>query len=228
MPSGEKSSSIEISPPWQIRLKTTSSGNCVLIFFIRQPTEKPHITIIFVAYKSNNTIIVNFFILKTSPAVIDSDFDIGHPDLAGKIEPLYDPYDSIPFSCPPFSDHGTMVASFVAGETAGNDDTSRGQLASVGFNTKMICYKAWNVHYLQRALHASTVMGAKILTSSSGGWSRCPDPTGIERLVVKEISDTGTTIIMPAGNGEFDTHNFCPTVDSVHCSFSMRRHCKRR
>lgn len=153
-------------------------------------------------------------------AVIDSDFDIGHPDLAGKIEPLYDPYDSIPFSCHPFSDHGTMVASFVAGETAGNDDTSRGQLASVGFNTKMICYKAWSVHYLQRSLHASTVMGAKILTSSSGGWSRCPDPTGIERLVVKEILDNGTTIIMPAGNGEFDTHNFCPTVDSVnHCAF---------
>lgn len=148
-------------------------------------------------------------------AIIDTDFDIDHPDLVGKIEPLFDPYDSIPFDCSPFHFHGTAVAGYVAGETTEVGDTSSGQLASVGFNTKMICYKAWSGDYLLRALHASTVMGAKIITSSAGGWSFCPDTSGADALMVKEILNNGTTIIMPAGNGE-QSNNFCSLIDSVN------------
>ena len=60
-------------------------------------------------------------------------------------------------------------------------------------------------------------MGAKIITSSAGGWTSCPDNSGIDKLIVKEILNNGTTIIMPAGNGE-GTHNFCSSIDSVNHS----------
>lgn len=154
-------------------------------------------------------------------AIIDTDFDIGHPELTGEIHPLFDPYDSIPFGCNPSHGHGTAVASYVSGETAEVGGTSNGQLASVGFNTKMIGYRAWNGNYLQKALHASSVMGANILTSSAGGWYFCPaNDGGIDSLIVKEILNNGTTIIMPAGNGSSPgaTHNFCPSLDSINHS----------
>lgn len=146
--------------------------------------------------------------------IIDTDFDITHPDLAGKIIPNYDPYDNVVYTCNVFHPHGTAVASYVAGETTEIGNTPNGQLASVGFNTTMVCYKAWSGNYLQRALHASSVMGVNVLTSSAGGWSYCPDQSGIHQLVVKEILDNGTTIIMPAGNGWNGTHNgsdLCPS-----------------
>ncbi|MCO5267816.1 MAG: S8 family serine peptidase [Brumimicrobium sp.] len=149
----------------------------------------------------------------------------------------YDPYDNEIFDCyfasygyirinPLTQDtsydarHGTIVASLVAGETTEQGGTSNGQLSSIGFNTKMIGYKALAGNYLQRAYHASKVMKANIITSSAGGWSSCPDLTGIEEAVVKEILDNGTTIIMPAGNGQNETHNFCASIDpNNHTAF---------
>jgi len=146
-------------------------------------------------------------------AVLDADFDITHPELATKIFPTYDPYSGVEFDCSPYHTHGTTVASFVAGETTEIGNISNGQLASVGFNCMMIGYSAWSGNYLERALHASSVMGADILTSSAGGWTSCPDASGIDELVVKEILDNGTTIIMPAGNGDNGTHNQCNSID---------------
>lgn len=152
-------------------------------------------------------------------AVLDVYFDLSHPDLGSKFVYNYDPYDNIEFDCytathgypdingNPRAGHGTAVASYVAGETTETGQTANGQIASIGFNTKMIGYKAWEGNYLDRALYASTVMGANVLTSSAGGWSYCPDQSGIDALIVKEILDNGTTIIMPAGNGWNGTHN---------------------
>lgn len=151
-------------------------------------------------------------------AVLDTDFDITHPDLAGEFAVNYDPYDSIAFDCNLIHGHGTAVASYVSGETTEIGGTPNGQLASVGFNTKMIGYKAWSGSYLARALHASSVMDANILTSSAGGWSSCPDQSGIDELIVKEILDNGTTIVMPAGNGDGGTHNVCNSIDSIYHS----------
>lgn len=164
-------------------------------------------------------------------AIIDVYFDMTHPDLGSKFVYNYDPYDNITYNCTtaangyvvngsPRAGHGTGVASYVAGETTPTNGTSNGQLASVGFNTKMIGYKAWNGNYLQRAHHASVVMGAKVLTSSAGGWYSCPaQDGGMDSLTVKEILDNGTTIIMPAGNGS-GTHNFCASVDpNNHTAF---------
>ena len=148
-------------------------------------------------------------------ALLDTDFDISHPDLAGKISPLYDPFDNIAYDCQTSHPHGTEVAALLAGETAETGTTPNGQLASVGFNTKVMAYKAWAGDYIERALHASTIMGAKVLTSSAGGWTNCPDQSGIEELIVKEILDNGTTIIMPAGNGSV-SYNVCNSIDSLH------------
>jgi subtilisin family serine protease len=135
-------------------------------------------------------------------AILDNWFDINHPDLSDKIFPAYDPYDTTYWgtNCMEIHmDHGTGVASFVAAETDGG-----GQLASVGFNCKIIGYQAHDGDYLERAHDASLRMGADVLTSSAGGWS-CEPPSlamqAIQRQAVEEIIANGTVIVMPAGNG---------------------------
>lgn len=138
-------------------------------------------------------------------AVLDTWFDINHVDLAGKINPTYDPYDNTPYNtdCTQ-NNHGTTVASFIAAKS----DDGPG-LASMGFHCSMIAYQAWAGDYIQRAQHASLVMGAKVITSSAGGWScqAAEDPD--EKAALKEILDNGTVVVMPAGNG-----------NSVHCEYT--------
>ena len=147
-------------------------------------------------------------------AILDYNFDITHPDLANKIYPLYDPYDNSTFSCSATAGylvHGTTVASFAGAETDGGGD-----LASAGFNTMLIAYHTGSRQtVLQKALHASNVMGAKIIISCAGSGSLgCyPDATTGEELIVKEILDNGTAIIWPAGNGSTETHcEYSPNV----------------
>ncbi len=140
-------------------------------------------------------------------AILDTWFDLDHPDLENEIEPNYDPYDnaSWTYSCAWNKSynttnckkhHGTAVASFVAAHTDGG-----GQLASIGFNCKMIAYKAWDGDYLEKAQHASLNMNADIITSSAGGWRCSKNLNDIERIAVQEILNNGTIIVMPAGNG---------------------------
>lgn len=153
-------------------------------------------------------------------AILDTWFDINHPDLRNKIYPYFDPFDKTVYSssCEK-ENHGTIVSSFVASETNGG-----GQLASVGFNCKLICYQAWAGDYLERAHHASLVMKADVITSSAGGW-RCKNRNNwsnmsgidtIEMLVVKEILNNKTIIVMPAGNGPSGTRcrKIGDTIDS--------------
>jgi hypothetical protein len=149
--------------------------------------------------------------------ILDTEFDITHPDLQNKFVVNADPFTNIAFDCTPVNSHGTTVASFAAAETIEQGQTGNsGQLASVGFKTMIVGYNAWNQNFLQKAFHASTVMNCDIITSSAGGWSPCPDLTGVDALVVQEILNNGTTIIMPAGNGVNGTHNICTSVDPVN------------
>lgn len=146
-------------------------------------------------------------------AILDYNFDVTHPDLATKIYPTYDPYDSSTFDCSTGADgHGTAVASLAGAETDGG-----GQLASAGFNTMLIAYHTSGSRQvvLQKALHASNIMGANIIMSCAGaGALECDsDATTGERLIVKEILDNGTAIIWPAGNGSTGTH--CPEGDTI-------------
>lgn len=70
-------------------------------------------------------------------AIIDTWFDINHPDLVNQMYCNYDPYDNTMFSSNPIQEHhGTTVASFAAAQTDGG-----GQLAGIGFNCKIIPYR---------------------------------------------------------------------------------------
>jgi subtilisin family serine protease len=155
-------------------------------------------------------------ITKGSPnikiALLDIGFDITHPDLVNKISPHYDPYNGSTnqFGCNPWNGHGTIVASFAGAETTEQGGSSNGDLASTGFKTMLVCYESPGTRqlFLQKALHASNVMGAKVITSCANGGLFCtPDLNSGEDLIVKEILDNGTSIIMPAGNG----------LDGWHC-----------
>ena len=135
-------------------------------------------------------------------AVLDGSIDYNHPDLASEIYPHFDLYDSVAYN--PTYFHGTAVASFVSGETTKLGEISNGHLASVGFDTKMISYYSLcDINtFLQKALHSSTVMGADVLVSCAGASLYCyPHPLTGEDLVMKEILNNGTVIVMPAGNG---------------------------
>lgn len=143
-------------------------------------------------------------------AILDTWFDINHPDLANKISPVYDPYDNTYFTTDCHkNNHGTTVATFAAAETDGG-----GQLSSVGFDCMIIPYKAQVGYYIERAHHASLAMGADVLTSSAGGWRCSPssNTSSIEQLAVEEIIENGTVIVMPAGNGVNSGYNH-------HCSY---------
>lgn len=151
-------------------------------------------------------------------AIIDADIDKDHPDLQTELLLDYDPYTNVEFTCNTYDTHGTTVSSFVSAETTETGNIANGQLASVGFNTKFIFYQAHYIDpsvYLQKAHHASLVMGADVITSSAGGWRCSVNTDPIEEAVVKEILDNGTVIVMPAGNGEGGTH--CdPDNDGIH------------
>lgn len=140
-------------------------------------------------------------------AVIDYAIDVNHPDLASEIYPPYDPYTGNPI--PTNHNHGSAVASFVSAETAKQGEVPLAQLASVGFDTKIIAYQSPNTRtgFLQKALHSSTVMGADVIVSCAGGSLNCsPDPASGEELVMKEILNNGTVIVCPAGNGPSGCH----------------------
>jgi len=152
-------------------------------------------------------------------AIIDADFDVTHPDLASEIIPHNDPYTGYQYSCNTNHWHGTTVASFASGETTEQGGISQGQLASVGFNTKIIGFMWDNrQNTLAKALYASNVMGADVFVSCAGGSLGCsPDPTTGEEQIVKEILDNGTSIVMPAGNGIYGTH--CGTTGNHHAFY---------
>ena len=100
-------------------------------------------------------------------AVLDYIIDENHPDLITEIVPSNYPYpdppDTIfPINYPRYKSHGTAVASFASAETTKIGETPNGQLASVGFDTKIIPYRisTGRNDFLQKALHSSTVAGA--------------------------------------------------------------------
>jgi len=73
-------------------------------------------------------------------AIVDLGPDITHPDLVGKIDPPYDFYTGGPLNIP--ETHGTAVATLLAAETVDQGQTPNGQMASIGYNTKVMCADA--------------------------------------------------------------------------------------
>lgn len=167
-------------------------------------------------------------------AIIDSGVDLNHPDLIGKVDPPYDFYTGLPFvdsdtnaSNNVVTDlriHGTGLASLVAAETVEIGQSFNGDMASIGWNTRVmfsqrnlqtITASAPTAIYFYssaevQCLYASTVMNAKILNIS---WSSGFDASNYDTIVTyfenefqssllieKEILDNGTTVIRAAGN----------------------------
>ena len=131
-------------------------------------------------------------------AVIDNGFDYNHPDLCTKINPPYDLYthEQIPITT---SDHGTMVASIVAAETVDQGGVPLGDMAAIGYNTRVMVGQS----SLPTCLYASTELKAKLISIS---WNTGCYPTEIMLQVEKEILNNGTIIVRSAGN------------DPAHCN----------
>ena len=142
-----------------------------------------------------------------------------HPDLTGKFNPMYDIYthDSLGFdfstSIPGVFKHATGVSCFAAGETTETGETANGKLASIGFNTEMMFTNT--SRQLERALYASTVMKAEVITISSFSTGchhyNLPDSiVNYYRDVFNEIFENGTVVVVSAGNGAPPCYNEPP------------------
>jgi len=144
-----------------------------------------------------------------------------HPDITGKFNPLYDIYShqqlgyDYDTSYPDMAKHATGVSSFVACETTEIGDIANGRLASIGFNSEMIFTNTG--HQLARALFASTVMKAEVITISSFSTGHhnynLPDSTlSYYHSVFDEIFDNGTVIVVSAGNNAYPYYNTPPGI----------------
>lgn len=140
-------------------------------------------------------------------AVLDTYFDTTHPDLRTKFTPNYDPLTGYPFyrvnSLFSNNSHGTVVAGFAGAQTTDStaEPPDTAMYCSLGYKTQLMGYPvSYSTQLLEKALHASNIMHANIITMSV--FITCyPDTTGYEEKVAKEILDNGTTILKSAGNG---------------------------
>jgi len=137
-------------------------------------------------------------------AIMDYPPDIFHPDLASKINPPFNPLSGYVYrhmyehSEP---DHGTAIASFVAGETTETNGIPNGKLASIGFNSNMICYNFDGTPQINLGVHASTVMKAEVITiSNTFSDFNTSNPNSTQKAAILEILDNGTIVVMGAGN----------------------------
>lgn len=98
--------------------------------------------------------------------------------------------------------HGTTVAGFAAGQTteAGKVQPQDADYAAIGFNNKIIPFKKNDP--LGRALYASTVMHADVISYSSIGTCDMTESAKLQaKSIIQEILDNGTVIVAAAGNG---------------------------
>lgn len=128
---------------------------------------------------------------KSDPSFIvgisDTEIDVNHEDLTGKVTTLYLP--SSPHS------HGTATASTAAAHT----DNGKG-IAGVGFNSSIL--GAYTSVYNLLALSNN---GARVVNAS--WYEGCNDDgsfngsTSYSQLLINEIHENGTVIVVAAGNG---------------------------
>lgn len=143
----------------------------------------------------------------TKIAVIDTHFDPAHPDLADQLLYTYDPKDTTMIFDSKVAMlgsnwHGTTVAGFVAGQTTDSNLTQPigAEYASIGYNNKIIPFQKNDM--LGKALFASTVMHADVISISA--YTSCIMTDSHKRAatsIIKEILDNGTVIVSAAGNG---------------------------
>ena len=131
----------------------------------------------------------------TIVAVVDTWFDINHPDLKNKFIYSYDPQTKMSFNNKQkigTEPHGTNTSSCVGAQNDGG-----GQLASIGFNTKIIGYTMLDRLGVEKAHHASLVENADVVSIS---WFNNSLKGDVITKQIKEILDHGTIIVASAGN----------------------------
>lgn len=116
--------------------------------------------------------------------ISDTPIRITHEDLMGKVTSLttYTSPDS----------HGTAVAS----HAAANSDNAKG-IPGTGFNSKVLFKYMYDGAMINTLLTLSQ-NGARVVNAS---WTNTCSYSAIDQLVIDEIHDNGTVIIVAAGNG---------------------------
>lgn len=137
-------------------------------------------------------------------AILDTYFDLSHPDLSTQAVVNYDAYEdylhnldpnthpaATVFSClntanysgygVTFMKHGTVVAACATAETNNLYNNSQG-LASIGFQTRFYPFLGATLsgsllvdEYVAKAIYASTVLGVDVITSSVIKITTCPE-----------------------------------------------------
>ncbi|NQU34458.1 MAG: S8 family serine peptidase [Bacteroidetes bacterium] len=134
--------------------------------------------------------------------------DLGHPDLATKINPPFDPYSGTVFPIGMnVMFHSSTVCSFAAAETTETGGTALGQLAASGFNSNIIYIIGWG-DQVQKALFASTVLETEVINISTHTGFHNPNMDTVilarKRTMFNEIFENGTVVVASAGNDPLD------------------------
>ncbi|WPO81178.1 S8 family serine peptidase [Chryseobacterium sp. JJR-5R] len=117
--------------------------------------------------------------------ISDTPIRTTHEDLSGKVTSL-----TTTSMVPDF--HGTAVSS----QAAANTDNNRG-IPGTGFNSSIL-FKYMNDGSLMNTLLVLSQNGARVVNAS---WYNSCSYSAIDQLVIDEIHDNGTVIIVAAGNG---------------------------
>ncbi|WP_238161300.1 S8 family peptidase [Kribbella antibiotica] len=132
-------------------------------------------------------------------AVIDSGIDAKHPDLVGKVVGaknfLDDPTEEI-------ADHGTHVASTIAGTGAASEGKYKGVAPDAKLYDGTVCDVSGGCPdsgILAAMEWAATEMKAKVINMSLGG-PDFPDVDPLEEAVNRLTATTGALFVISAGN----------------------------
>jgi hypothetical protein len=132
--------------------------------------------------------------------IVDSEFDLSHPDLAGEVNLVWDPNSSV--SSTP---HGTSTSGIMTGKTNNNIG-----LASIGYNTKAkgyrvpqsLFYVAYPTPHMWNAVWKAYLDGNKIINISWVSVGSYPDTYSPQSVhdAVQEMIDNGVSLVCAAGN----------------------------
>lgn len=117
--------------------------------------------------------------------ISDTPIRLTHEDLYGKVTSL-----TSGSMTPDF--HGTAVSS----QAAANTDNNRG-IPGTGFNSRIL-FKWMYDGSMMNTLLALSQKGARVVNAS---WYNSCSYSAIDQLVIDEIHDNGTVIVVAAGNG---------------------------
>ena len=132
--------------------------------------------------------------------IVDSKFDLHHPDLQNKVVVnLDDALDNVPF-------HGTQVANFAGGDTNNGIGVS-----SIGYNTKLVTADDYTKQ-ATRVWEVANIPGVKVINCS---WAY-PSYVSIQDEVYQYINDElGVLVVAAAGNSNSSAYKYPASYPSV-------------